>query len=218
MRRTTRGEAVAGRFIVLEGLDGAGTTTQSRRLVERLNATARPAELHAEPTGGPMGRILRQVLRGELAVGGPERERIVGLLFAADRLDHVGAHVEPALQAGRHVVSDRYLPSSLAYQSVFCDLDWVRTINRYARVPDLTIFLDVPPKLGLARVAARTGVRERYEVQDTLERVLQGYRRWLQGPHDHPVVVLDGLRPIDDLAADIGDQVDSLLRAGAPGA
>jgi dTMP kinase len=202
---------MTGRFIVLEGLDGAGTTTQGRRLVERLNASGRPAELHAEPTAGPLGRIIRQVLRGELSVGGPERERIVALLFAADRLDHVGGHVAPALQAGRHVISDRYLPSSLAYQSVFCDPSWVATLNRHARTPDLTIFLDVPPDVGLARVTARTGTRERYEVLDTLARVHEGYQRWLQGPHDHPVEVLDGTLAIDVLAGRIDDLVDAVL-------
>jgi dTMP kinase len=202
-----------GRFIVLEGLDGAGTTTQGQRLVAHLNATGRPAELHAEPTSGPLGRVIRQVLRGELSLGGPERERIVALLFAADRLDHVGGHVEPALQAGRHVVSDRYLPSSLAYQSVFCDPAWVATLNRHARTPDLTLFLDVSPEVGLARVAARTGTRERYEVLETLTRVHAGYQRWLQGPHAHRVEVLDGTRPIDELQATIAGLVDGLLSA-----
>jgi dTMP kinase len=201
---------MTGRFIVLEGLDGAGTTTQGKRLVDRLNATGRPAELHAEPTTGPLGRVIRQVLRGELSLGGPERERIVALLFAADRLDHVGGHVEPALQAGRHVISDRYLPSSLAYQAAFCDAAWVATLNRHARTPDLTIFLDVPPDVGLARVAARTGTRERYEVLDTLTRVHEGYQRWLQGPPDHRVEVLDGTLPIDTISGRIVALVDDL--------
>jgi dTMP kinase len=204
---------MSGRFIVLEGLDGAGTTTQGRRLVDRLNASGRPAELHAEPTSGPIGRTIRQVLRGELSVGGPERERIVALLFAADRLDHVGGHVVPALQAGLHVISDRYLPSSLAYQSVFCEPAWVATLNRHALTPDLTLFLDVPPEVGLGRVAARAGARERYEEQETLKRVHAGYRRWLEGPQEHPVVVLDGTLPIDEIADAIDRHVEPLLRS-----
>jgi len=202
---------MTGRFIVLEGLDGAGTTTQGRRLVELLNATQRPAELHAEPTSGPIGRIIRQVLRGELSVGGDLREHIVALLFAADRLDHVGGAIVPTLQAGRHVISDRYLPSSLAYQAAFCDPAWVAALNRHARTPDLTIFLDVPPEVGLARVAARTGTRERYEVLDTLTRVHAGYQAWLKGPHEHPVVVLDGTLPIDEIAREINRLVDDLI-------
>lgn len=202
---------MTGRFIVLEGLDGAGTTTQGRRLVLRLNATNRPAELHAEPTSGPIGRIIRQVLRGELSVGGDLREHIVALLFAADRLDHVGGAIVPALQAGRHVISDRYLPSSLAYQSAFCDPAWVATLNRHARTPDLTLFLDVPPDVGLARVAARAGTRERYEVLETLTRVHQGYQAWLAGPHQHPVVVLDGTLAIEEIARRIDLAVDELI-------
>jgi len=205
-----------GRFIVIEGLDGAGTTTQARLLVARLAAVGAEAELHAEPTGGEIGRLIRRVLKAELNPGLELREPIVALLFAADRLDHVGASIRPALSRGVHVVSDRYLPSSLAYQSVFEDRAWIAALNRLAVAPDLTVFLDVPPEACLARIGAREGQRERYEALDTLRQVDAGYRAWLAGPPDHPVVVLDGTQPVARIAEQVWQAVRGVL--APPGA
>lgn len=203
-----------GLFVVIEGLDGAGTTTQAKRLVERLGEQGHRAELHAEPTGGEIGRLIRRALKAEISLGGELREAIVALLFAADRLDHVGAAIRPALAAGTHVVSDRYLPSSLAYQSVFNDPAWVAAINRYAPAPDLTIFLDVPPEACLARIGARAEARERYEALDTLRQVDAAYRTWLSEARDQRVVVLDGCTRVEDIAEQIWSQVSDLLPIG----
>jgi dTMP kinase len=204
-------EIHSGRFIVLEGLDGAGTTTQGRALKAWLEARGQRVDLSAEPTDGPLGRAIRQVLRGELQLGGAERERIVALLFAADRLDHVGGRLEPLLAQGVRCISDRYLPSSLAYQAAFCPVEWVRTLNRYAREPDLTLFLDVPPEVGLARVASRDGRQERYEVLDTLAAVRANYLEWLKGPHASPVEVIDGTLPVDQVTRLVQGAVARLL-------
>jgi dTMP kinase len=105
-----------GRFLVLEGLDGAGTTTQARLLADRLRRGGRRAHLTAEPSGGPVGALLRQVLTRR--IGGGEGEGFdagaLALLFAADRLDHWSAEIDPRLAGGEDVVSDRYALSSLA--------------------------------------------------------------------------------------------------------
>src|SRR4051812_35922446 len=109
---STQGGEGQGRLIALEGVDGAGTTTQAQRLAVLLGARA---HVTREPSGGPLGQLLRQLLSGAHADLDPAA---VALLFAADRLDHLSREVEPALARGQHVITDRYLLSSLAYQTV----------------------------------------------------------------------------------------------------
>jgi dTMP kinase len=120
-------------------------------------------------------------------------------LFAADRADHLEGRVEPALRAGAWVVSDRYVPSSLAYQSLAMDLEDVYTLNASFRVPDLTLFLSVPVRVALARVLQRDAPREIFEVEDRLEAVAERYERVLQRLRERgdPLVVLDGTLPVE---------------------
>ena len=123
------------RLIVLEGLDGAGTTTQAKRLVEHLRTRGGKAHLTREPSDGPIGRLIREMLTGEHAIPGqPIAQSTFGLLFAADRLDHLQREVEPQLAAGATVVSDRWYHSSLAYQGTGADRDWIDDAQR-ARPP-----------------------------------------------------------------------------------
>src|SRR3990172_733300 len=121
-----------GRFLVLEGLDGAGTTTQAQRPPAGMREHGRKVHLTAEPSGGPVGVMVRQVLTRRIA-GVPGARgtaefdaAALALLFAADRLDHVAVEIAPRLAAGVDVVSDRFTLSSLAYQSLTCrDAPWV---------------------------------------------------------------------------------------------
>lgn len=145
-----------GRFIVLEGIDGAGTTTQAALLADALRARLGvEVELTREPTDGPLGRVLREALSGRA----PLDPVALALAFAADRADHVHnprTGIAAALAAGRWVVSDRYLLSSLAYnRGGVVTRDWLTAINRHALAPDLTLFLAVDPALALERIAAR---------------------------------------------------------------
>jgi dTMP kinase len=165
------------RLIVLEGLDGAGTTTQARRLVEHLRARGQAAHGTREPSDGPIGRLIREMLTGDHAIAG---ERIAqstfGLLFAADRLDHLQREVEPQLAAGVIVVSDRWYHSSLAYQGTGADRDWITAINGRARRPDLTIFLAVRAEIAAARRLAAGRVQELFEDVQMQQDVEAGYR------------------------------------------
>ena len=159
-------KARRGRFLVLEGLDGAGTTTQASRLCAWLASRGRKAHLAAEPSKGPVGTEIRQVLSGRLrgAGGGDFDPRALALLFAADRLDHWESEIRPNLEAGLDVVSDRYVLSSLAYQGVTTgDAAWVAAINGRAPAPDLTLFLRVRPAVALRRRYAATSEREMFE-------------------------------------------------------
>ncbi|HEY6105773.1 MAG TPA: dTMP kinase, partial [Anaeromyxobacteraceae bacterium] len=174
MRRRRR-----GRFLVLEGLDGAGTTTQAALLAAWLRGRGREVHLTAEPSRGPVGALIRQILSGRIG-GGPAGRvdpAALALLFAADRLDHVACEVEPRLAAGCDVVSDRYTLSSLAYQSAATGLGrWVEAANARAPAPDLTVFLAVRPAVALRRRFAASAERELFEVPEFQRRVALAYR------------------------------------------
>jgi len=168
---------VTGRLIVIEGLDGAGTTTQVRRLVEHLTAQGKPAHGTREPSEGPVGRLIREMLVGEHAIAGEKLSQgTFGLLFAADRLDHMQREVEPKLAGGATVVSDRWYHSSLAYQGTGADRDWIATLNARARRPDLTIFLQVRPEVAAQRRAAARRKEELFEDLRMQQEVDAGYR------------------------------------------
>ena len=158
------------RLIVLEGLDGAGTTTQVKRLVEYIRDKGGKAHATREPSDGPVGRLIREMLTGGHAIADQKiAQSTFGLLFAADRLDHLQREVEPQLAAGAIVVSDRWYHSSLAYQGTGADRDWIITLNARARRPDLTIFLEVRPEVAAgykATLAELSAHGERIEVID----------------------------------------------------
>ncbi len=191
-----------GRFIVLEGIDGAGTTSQLRHVVEWLERRGELVHATREPTDGPIGLMLRQVLRGRIvatpgqARGEAKKEPLdpaaVALLFAADRLDHLHNEIVPQLEAGRHVVCDRYVLSSLAYQSLETDLRFVRNINEKALAPDLTIFLRVRAEVAMARIEGSRTHKEVFEQLPLQKRVAAAYEKLLESYRDGEVVILDG--------------------------
>jgi dTMP kinase len=206
-----------GRFVVVEGLDGAGTTTQARLLGERLRAAGRAVHVTAEPSGGPVGALVRQVLQQRITggPGGGFDPHALALLFAADRLDHVAAEVAPRLAAGCDVVSDRYTLSSLAYQGLTTgDLAWVEAINRRAPAPDLIVFLRVRPGLALGRRRAAGTPPELYEVDAFQRRVARAYERSLAllRRRGQRVEGLDGEAPVERVAEAVAGLVERLRR------
>ena len=165
------------RLIVLEGLDGAGTTTQARRLVTYLEAHGQRAHLTREPSDGPIGSLLREMLVGKHAIPDAKLgQDTFGLLCAADRMDHLQREVEPQLASGAIVVSDRWYHSSLAYQGTGADRDWITQLNSRARRPDVTVFLRVRPEVAAARRVAAGRVQELFEDLRMQEEVAEGYR------------------------------------------
>jgi dTMP kinase len=192
----------SGRLIVIEGLDGAGTTTQTKRLVDHLNQGGTKAHATREPSDGPVGRLIREMLGGGHAIEGEKLSQgTFGLLFAADRLDHLQREVEPALAAGVTVISDRWYHSSLAYQGTGADRDWITTLNARARKPDLTIFLKVRPQVAAERRAAARRQEELFEQLQMQIEVDAGYTATIAelAAQGERIVTLDGEQSPDEV-------------------
>jgi dTMP kinase len=205
---------VRGRLIVLEGLDGAGTTTQARILVDAVRARGKAAHLTREPSDGPVGRLLRSMLIGEHAIPGRTIDQgTFGLLFAADRMDHLQREVMPQLEDGTIVVSDRWYHSSLAYQGTGADRAWIRVLNQRARVPDLTVFLRVRAEVAAARRVAAGRAQELFEDLPMQQRVAAGYEAVLAelGANGEKIAVLDGEATPDEVTAAIAAAVAPLV-------
>jgi dTMP kinase len=196
-----------GRFVVIEGIDGAGTTTQVALLVERLKRGARPVRATREPSDGPFGTLARQVLTGRIVLPGGRAPgwATMALLFATDRMDHVESEILPFVSQGGIVVSDRYDASSLAYQSVSsgrggaATVDWICSINKYAVRPDLTIVLDVPPEIGAARREARGEAAQLYEQNEVQQALAAFYKDLAKHVPNDRVVLVDATGSIPEV-------------------
>jgi dTMP kinase len=182
-------------FVVVEGLDGSGTTTQAGLLAESLRASGLHVCLTAEPTDGPFGKILRAHVRGELDLD----PHTTALAFLADRSHHLATEIRPALAGGRWVVCDRYLLSTLAYQGADgVDRGWMMAAAASIDVPDVTFFLDVPPETAAGRLASRP-TAERWEGPELAARLRSSYH--------------DSIR----LLRELGHRIEVVNGTGSPG-
>jgi len=159
-----------GFFITFEGGEGAGKSTQIRRLADTLRAQGLDVQVSREPGGSPGAEAVRHVLLSGAAE--PFGPRLEAVLFAAARSDHVEQVIRPAIEAGRVVLCDRFMDSSRVYQGVTgnLDIDFMRALERVTvngMLPDLTIILDLDPEEGLRRASAR---RESGEAADRYEK------------------------------------------------
>ena len=198
-------------FIVFEGGEGAGKSTQSRALADYLEARGHRVRRTREPGGTPAAEAIRAVLLDRANTGLDDRAE--ALLFAAARGDHAARVIRPALAAGDIVISDRYLDSSVAYQGVARDLgaERVADLSLWATgglVPDLTIVLDVDPAVGLARVVGPDRLES--EPVEWHRRVRQAFLEIAAAAPDR-YLVLDGTRPVEDLAVEIATVVSDLV-------
>lgn len=170
-------------FIVFEGIDGAGTTTQQKLLQQRINNEFPQVDCHctAEPTTGPTGKFLRSLLKGEFQASA----ETAAYLFAADRQEHLAAPggLRELCQKGSLVISDRYLFSSLAYQSATCGPELPRLLNSQFPLPEYLFFFDIEPSQSLKRISSR-GVTEIYENLPFLEATAKEYRKVIQEYED----------------------------------
>ena len=209
--------ATAGRFITLEGGEGAGKSTQITRLKQLLESRSHRVVVTREPGGSPGAEMVRKLLvEGPADRGDGHTE---ALLHFAARRDHLRATVWPALGKGAWVVSDRFADSTRAYQGYGYGID-LKMLERLYDIavgdfrPDLTVILDLPVETGLARAAARRGAETRYESlpRDFHERVRAGF---LEIARREPkrCVVVDAGRSLEDVAAAIAAAVGERLKA-----
>lgn len=207
-----------GTFITLEGGEGAGKSTQVRYLVARLQARGIEAISTREPGGSPGAEILRDLLlSGMIKALGAKAEAI---LFAAARIDHIDHTIAPALSAGKWVVCDRFADSTRAYQGTLGGLDpgFLRALERVTvgdTRPDLTLILDLPPEIGLARAAERRGMSaptDRFEAEGLAfhEALRKAYLAIAAAEPDRCVVV-DAAHSEDEVAQAIWDAISHRL-------
>ena len=165
-----------GKFIVFEGLDGSGKTTQLRALVRYLEDRGEECYSTSEPTDSPFGATLRSCLRGRIDTN----EYTIAALFAADRVDHIlnsTSGIKKKLEEGVNVFCDRYYFSSYAYNGEFVPFEWVVELNRPARElmrPDLTVFIDLSSEDSMKRVSRRSEA-ERYETMEKQKKIRERF-------------------------------------------
>lgn len=200
-----------GKFIVFEGIDGCGKSTQIKMLAEALRARGREVVVTAEPTDTETGRMLRRALSGAMSAT-PCR---MAAMFTLDRIVHNTAEggINDTLRSGADMLSDRYYYSSLAYQGSLCDYEWVKGMNVNCpdiRKPDLCIFLDIPPKEALERIGKRGEAMEIYEKEDTLTAFRNTFLHVFQTLGDN-VAVIDASGSPEEVAARVLSAAEKIL-------
>lgn len=192
-----------GKFIVLEGIDGSGKSSQIGPLVKRLEALGVPCRETREPTGGPVGSLIRQIFTGRVTAD----NRVIAALYAADRIDHLVNEVDglcAAIGQGITVVSDRYYFSSYAYHSVDVDMDWVIQANALSAQllrPTLTVFLDVPAETARERICQNRFVKEIFDGEERLRKTRELYFQAFDRLRDtERVAVVDGVGSQEEVA------------------
>lgn len=191
-----------GILIVIEGLDGAGLSTQAALLAKYLSEKNKKVILTKEPTSSPIGNLIKSALNRK-----PELSLLtLQLLFAADRAEHLEREIEPALRANKIVISDRYILSSLAFGSVDNDLEFLKQINSTFRKPDLTFIIDTPPGVCLERIIKARDNLELFEVVQKLEKVRVNYLALKN--YFKNTFVIDGDREKEKVSKDIQEVVE----------
>jgi len=192
-------EKKLAKYIVIEGMDGSGKTTQAKMLTDFLRKNGFDVLQVTEPSKNPIGKlILEKLLRGGFS------SEVISLAFAADRMLHFEEVLKPALRECDFIVSDRSFYSSLVYQPLFGSrYDWVREINRYAITPDITFILDIPVEVFMQRRGETDVV---FEKEDFQKKVRQGYLD-LPEKLNADFVVIDGARSVDEIHTDIRSAV-----------
>ena len=205
-----------GLFVVFEGIEGSGKSTQSKALKRRLAATGYTSTLVHEPGGTPTGELIRRWLK----TGSQITPMAELLLFSAARASLVETVIRPALERDEVVISDRYIYSTIAYQGYGrgLDLDLVRQLNRIAAadlVPHLVILLDLPPQVGIGRKAGTPLDRFEREDYSFLESVRQGYLKQSAETPDR-WLVLSSSEPKSSIGKSIWARVSEMLHQDKP--
>jgi dTMP kinase len=202
-----------GRFIVFEGIDGSGKSTQIQNISKRLKAQDLKICTTFEPTDGPVGALIRQMLTGEIKTD----QRTIASLFAADRTDHLTNQkngIKQKIDDGEIVLCDRYYFSSYAYHAQYIDLDWVihaNSLNAEILRPDVTIFIDVSPDICLERIKLSRTQFEMYEKIDIMKKVRANYFKAFDILKDkEKIAVIDGNRSMQKVEDAVFNEINKL--------
>lgn len=197
------------KLIVFEGVDGAGTTTQAGRLRERLAAENIAVHQTAQPSGRPTGKLIREVLQGRL-IENPGFATM-SLLFAADRQDQQDSEILPRLHRGESVICDRYLHSSVIYQSVSAgdpaSRTWIKEINRHIIAPSIVIYLRIDARTAAARRSNRGGEEEIFDNMPFQQKLIATYDSINRIFPNHYIKTVDGNQSIEKIEADVWEYI-----------
>ncbi len=195
-------------FIAFEGLDGSGSSTQSRLLVEKLEASGRIAMLTKEPTNNtPIGKSIREVLQHKWDCSAKGLQ----LLFCADRAEHLKNTIEPALHNGQIVVTDRYLFSTIAYGALAVDdIGWLTDLNKKFRIPDVTFLFKLDPAICIERIKGRGSDFELFEKHEKLAIIWQNYEQ-IAKKYDN-IHIIDAEKSIEEISEEIWSFVKKLIK------
>jgi dTMP kinase len=203
-----------GCLIALEGIDGSGKSTQVKLLAAALEALGKKVHITCEPTDGYIGKLIRQIFRGEIE-GSHE---VIAALFLADRLNHITNSSDGLLkkiEEGYVVITDRYYLSSYAYHSVYMSMDWVIQANAIAAQllkPAVHIFIDIDPDISMQRIKKSRNSTELYETHEMLRKVREKYLLAISKIQaNETVICLDGNLPENDLSLNITGEIEKVL-------
>ncbi len=203
-----------GKFIVFEGIDGAGKSTQVELLRQRLTKLGRRIALTAEPTALESGKAIRRALSGEIK----KSECEMASMFVLDRIAHNNASdgIRATLEGGADVISDRYYYSNLAYQGQSTDYEWVKSMNtRCPDIirPDLCVYLDLLPEQSLERIRKRGEALEIYENTEKLTAVRNAFLSVIDDLREdgEKIIIVDAYRAPDEIADEIFSAVEKIL-------
>jgi dTMP kinase len=196
---------LSGKLIVFEGIDGTGKTTQLSLLAKTLSDHGLPVISTREPTDGKYGKKIRELYRNRESIS--RREELE--LFLADRREHVRELLNPALLAGKIVLCDRYVLSTVAYQGAAgLDIEEILVQNNFAPIPDLALLFQASPETGIARITGKRGeALNDFEQADTLARVAEIFAS-LKQPYIHRI---DATGTIATIHKSVVDAVKHIL-------
>ncbi len=193
-------------FIVFEGIECSGKSTQIRLLSDALSKRfGNNVEVTKEPTDGPIGSMIRENLKE----GGRFDDETLQFLFIADRADHVHSLIRRAMAANKVIISDRYMFSTIAYgASAGIDGNWLAALNSRFPKPDIVIFIDVSIDESITRLEKRKGQKERFDKRETIAKLREEYLK-LAGQYNF--VIVDGNGSIEEVAKSILMRVEQAL-------
>jgi len=207
-----------GKFIVIEGSDGSGQTTQATLLSDSLTKAGHKVLLTKEPADELDGGLIRKILQGKYKVSAETLQ----LYFTANRGYHLDAQIKPAIEIGKWVVCDRYFFSTFAFGMLEIsakggsasggDYNWLWQINSKFLAPDLTFFLDVPANICIDRIQRRGSNRELFEQEQKLDQVIKNYKQVFSKNQFPNIFIINGNRDIGIIAKEIWGIVSARLK------